>query len=304
MVRIVTLSQILNWFGNHRTQGPKAYLLVLASILAAVGLRFEIITITGAKTGFEIFTPIYLLLPLVTTRRFWVLSYALALFYGWHWILSPDQSSFKKSIVCMGALFDAILVCEVVNMLRVSGRAANDARFHAEHLQNELTHRVQNVLSVVLVLIQTTQRQKHTCPERALQLVKDRIIGLSLANQALQTGPEASEFQLHAFLRCLLSPYQTRNAHLANAIRMRGPLVTCPGTYVTPLGLAIHELATNAVKHGALSDQNGTLDVSWNVYVSSDIGVTRVALSWTERRQRASDLKQVEPAICRGFDLF
>lgn len=293
--------QILNWFGNQQTQGLMGYLLVLVATSAAIALRFEIVTTTGAKTGFEIFTPVFLLLPLVTTRRFWTLSYALVLFYGWHWILPPDQSSFKKSIVCLSAFLDAILICEVVNMLRVSGRAANAARSRAEYLQNELTHRVQNILAIVLVLIHTTQRQKHKCPERALQLVNDRITGLSLANQALRTGPGISEFQLNEFLQCLLSPYLTRNEHNTNAVKVHGPAVTCPGIYLTPLGLAIHELATNAAKHGSLRDPNGTLEVSWSKIAASDTGATRVALNWTERRHTVNHPEPPKAAICGGF---
>ena len=51
------------------------------------------------------------------------------------------------------------------------------------------------------------------------------------------------------------------------------------------LGLALHELATNSVKYGALSDPAGTVEIGWNVYESGDAGCGRWSKAASDRRR-------------------
>ena len=71
-------------------------------------------------------------------------------------------------------------------------------------------------------------------------------------------------------------------------VRTHGPEVDLRVSMVTPIGLIIHELATNAVKYGALSVQDGTVDIRWEVAPGRDAGNGEDAgpelrLEWTER---------------------
>ena len=55
-----------------------------------------------------------------------------------------------------------------------------------------------------------------------------------------------------------------------------------PTRMLSPLALLLHELATNAVKYGALSSQSGKIEVTWNVF-SANQGRQVISICWTER---------------------
>src|SRR5262249_19170810 len=61
-----------------------------------------------------------------------------------------------------------------------------------------------------------------------------------------------------------------------------GPPVLLPPGLATPLGLVIHELGTNAIKHGALSRPEGSVDLSWRTRMPNG-GTTELELVWRER---------------------
>ncbi len=279
------MARLLIWFGRHRVTGPSALVLVVFATLATIAARSEIMMITGAEPGFEVFSPVFLLLPLLTSRRYWILCYGLALIYGWNWILPKDQTAIRKSVICIIVLLEALLIGEVINTLRVAIRVAEQAKSRAEHLQTELTHRVQNVLAIVLSLIAATDRQNHTTASRALEILQNKVMALCLANRSLRVGPNAPEFELQDFLLNLLSPYQPQTPHLPDAVRLLGPRVMCPASILTPLGLAVHELATNAAKHGALSAKGGSLCVVWSLFPDPGTGQMHLRVIWQETLQ-------------------
>jgi two-component sensor histidine kinase len=76
-------------------------------------------------------------------------------------------------------------------------------------------------------------------------------------------------------LEAELAPY--RNVESSN-IALSGPAVTLNPRAAVMLGLAFHELATNAAKHGALSASGGKVQVDWH----RDGAANAVAISWTE----------------------
>jgi two-component system CheB/CheR fusion protein len=77
-------------------------------------------------------------------------------------------------------------------------------------------------------------------------------------------------------------------------LRQRGPEISIPAKQAEVLSMAIHELATNAVKHGALSRENGHIEISWDAHDCGNENEFR--LLW---RERASPIAH-EPAR-RGF---
>ena len=67
---------------------------------------------------------------------------------------------------------------------------------------------------------------------------------------------------------------------IASRVRMSGPEVQLPAEVATPLGLILHELATNAVKHGALKARSGRVDLEWEKVEAK--GPERLRLTWSE----------------------
>ena len=78
----------------------------------------------------------------------------------------------------------------------------------------------------------------------------------------------------------------------AGKVRVAGPPVALPANSAQALALAVHELATNAVKYGALRQQAGRLSVTWSL--ADEDGEERVVLDWVE-----SDVTMPEPSLPR-----
>ncbi|CAN7643817.1 PAS domain S-box protein [Rhizobium sp. LjRoot98] len=132
-------------------------------------------------------------------------------------------------------------------------------RKEAERLQsvlvNEMNHRVNNSLAIVIAIArQTIGRDK---PNRDdVEAFTSRIGSLSRAQDLLVHG-DWQKADLRAIVTQATSPYPV------DAFHIDGPPVHLPPKAVISLSLALHELATNAAKYGALSAPGGRISVSW-----------------------------------------
>ncbi|WP_225205035.1 CHASE domain-containing protein [Novosphingobium huizhouense] len=140
-------------------------------------------------------------------------------------------------------------------------------------LTRELNHRVKNTLANVLSIIALTRRRASNLDDFATNL-EGRIRALS-ATHDLLTQSEWGTTPVRMVLEAELAPYaQGVEAHVA----MAGPDVELAPNDALSLGLAIHELATNAAKYGALSTPEGRVDVRWEL-----LGEDRARIDWRER---------------------
>ena len=140
-------------------------------------------------------------------------------------------------------------------------------------LTRELNHRVKNTLANVLSIIALTRRRASNLDDFATSL-EGRIRALS-ATHDLLTQSEWGTTPVRMVLEAELAPYaQGAEAHVA----MDGPDVELAPNDALSLGLAIHELATNAAKYGALSTPEGRVHVRWEL-----LGEDRARIAWHER---------------------
>ena len=126
-------------------------------------------------------------------------------------------------------------------------------------LTRELNHRVKNTLANVLSIIALTKRRASTLDEFANGL-DGRIRALS-ATHDLLTKSEWGSTPIRAVIEAELAPY---SRDVGPEIALEGPDVELAPSDALSLGLAIHELATNAAKYGALSQPDGKLSISWS----------------------------------------
>ena len=132
------------------------------------------------------------------------------------------------------------------------------AEEHVRLLLAELNHRANNLLTVVQALAHQTADSADT--KAFAKRLTERIAGLAASNGLLISG-KWQGVELAALVRSHLAPFVPdldRRAVLA------GPEVRLMPAAAEAIGLALHELATNAVKHGALSG-NGSIRVAWSV---------------------------------------
>lgn len=145
----------------------------------------------------------------------------------------------------------------------------------ADLIAQELNHRVKNLFAVILSLVTLSARGSKDVPE-TVEKIRKRIHALSLAHSVSQGTAGISSVDLKELLTATLAPY--RNA--ANVVIDEGADISLPVTAMTPLGLVVHELATNALKYGGLSTPEGTLRVHWEKCGS--VLSPEVRITWRE----------------------
>jgi two-component sensor histidine kinase len=148
---------------------------------------------------------------------------------------------------------------------------------HAQEQQafliNELNHRVKNTLATVQSLAVMTLKTK--APAEFVQAFSQRLVALSATHDLLtQSGWEHAS--LDDVIEVELKPYMSAQITLEPAL---APLLLTPKAALS-LGLVFHELATNAAKHGALSQNNGRLVVKWDRLEQR--GRPHLSVSWRE----------------------
>jgi len=146
-----------------------------------------------------------------------------------------------------------------------------------ELLAGEMSHRVKNLLTIATALTAITSRSATTAPEMAKDLTH-RLAALGRAHDLVRplSGKVERGALLGDLLSVLLAPYDDMGA-FSGRIRVSVPRMAVGERAATTLAMVLHELATNSLKYGALSCEEGTLDVS------CDAPGANVAVVWTEQ---------------------
>ncbi len=146
-------------------------------------------------------------------------------------------------------------------------------RFEAARLQEvllrEMKHRVKNILATVLAIARQTLGDRNDPQNKNFT---ERVLALARAQDLLTRTP-VDGAQLHDLVAEIISPYRS------DRFRYSGPAISLTSQMVMSLTLALHELATNAAKYGALSTEFGRIDLSWQLGAQGRM----LELSWTER---------------------
>lgn len=154
-------------------------------------------------------------------------------------------------------------------------------------LLRELAHRVKNQYAVILAVIRETSNQAHS-REEFDRLIQSRITALSRSHDLLVQGEEEGA-DLHGLLVAHLDTFGVRDRLVTS-----GPQITLSSSAAQYLGMAFHELATNATKHGAFLKPDGRVSVSWSL--DGEPSTRLFTLRWEE-----SGGPQIGPASAAGF---
>jgi PAS domain S-box-containing protein len=152
-------------------------------------------------------------------------------------------------------------------------------KFAEEHravLARELTHRVKNTLATVNAVATQTIRRA-TSLDDAAATVSARIASLGAAHELL-IQDEVEGAAIGDIVERALLPFKDRDGARFD---VSGPHVRLSPEITLGLAMALHELATNAVKYGALSVPEGRVAVEWSITTVG--GERRLAFSWTEQ---------------------
>jgi two-component sensor histidine kinase len=152
-------------------------------------------------------------------------------------------------------------------------------RKHAEERQQllirELHHRVKNTLATVQAIVGSTARTASSIDEFYQGFV-GRIVSLARTHNLL-TEDLWQKASLEDLIQTELGPYEDE---ARNHIVIEGPNVELPSEAAVPIGMAVHELTTNAAKHGALSAFGGQVEVRWRIEPGDERPMLH--FTWTE----------------------
>lgn len=149
------------------------------------------------------------------------------------------------------------LAAEIENARTAIG-AQQAAEAEQQVLRSELVHRIKNLLAIVQAIVSQSIRSA-TSIEAAQESVSARLAAFGRA-QDLLTSEGGSQARLRQVIDAALSPY-----HTSERFHYDGPEVFINAQQSLGISLALHELATNATKYGALHHPQGSVRLSWGL---------------------------------------
>lgn len=198
-----------------------------------------------------------------------------------HRIVLPDGTGRVLSINAAPLRRSGGTVGLIATVTDVSARYAAERR--RQLLVDELNHRVKNTLAVVLGIAMHTFRSKDTPPDEQRHSFEGRLMALA-ATHDLLTRANWESADLGLVVRGAVEAYGAERFEIA------GPAVPLEPRTVISMAMALHELASNATKYGALRSPSGRIAIRWQVEAGS------FRLTWVE-----SGGPPVAPPTRRGF---
>lgn len=160
---------------------------------------------------------------------------------------------------------------------------------HQGLLVNELNHRVKNTLATVQSIVAQTLRT-NALEAEARNRIDARLIALSDAHNLL-TEHNWEGTTLHRVVEMALRPHRSDRGE---RFEVSGPEVHLSPKTALAIAMALHELATNAIKYGALSNERGKVSLHWQVEQAD--GEQRLHMVWSEQGG-----PEVTPPSRKGF---
>ena len=168
----------------------------------------------------------------------------------------------------LGAPLYAILVIEEIAFRK-------EAETKQRLLVGELSHRVKNIMSMVQSIANQTLSHSAS-PEAYVAAFRLRLQAMSRAHELL-----TQESWQRADLVELIRSQATMNGIVDNErIKIDGPTVMLPGQFALNLALVMHELTSNAMRHGALSLPEGRIEIFWSI--DETVTPKIIHLTWRE----------------------
>ena len=203
-------------------------------------------------------------------------AYARSRLTGWTIAAGVDENSLVaplwRNIAITGLIGGILLLTGLAFAVRMATAIARGEMLH-DLLIEELNHRVKNTLALMqAIAVQTfrgASRDERTKFEGRLGALAEAH---NLLSQEKWQGSELKDV-----IGRVLQPFLLNNP---DRIRMNGPTVPLSPRLAVVLSMIVHEIATNAAKYGALSNDTGTVALDWTV--AEDAPKPRLRLIWRE----------------------
>ena len=159
-----------------------------------------------------------------------------------------------------------------------------------ELINRELAHRMKNVLTIAQVVATQSLRHARSLAEGQRQ-VAERLAALGRAQDMLTVDGQ-NEIAVRSVIEDAMRPHVDEGDL---RVKLEGPYAILSASQVLGLSLAVHELATNAGKHGALAGDEGRVDISWSINPQKEFTFT-----WSERGAPAYEVSRASANTSSG----
>ncbi|QXT39351.1 HWE histidine kinase domain-containing protein [Gymnodinialimonas ceratoperidinii] len=192
---------------------------------------------------------------------------------------SGEPKRFEENSEFLGRSFDvfAFRIDEAKGLVAILFRDNSEHKKHQKHnelLLREVNHRAKNLLSLVLAIARQTE---HTDAEDFLRRFGNRLRGLA-ASQDVLVNHTWRDVPLIELVHSQLVHFA---GLVGDRILIEGGEISLSPDAAQTVGMALHELATNASKYGALSDDDGEVTITWSIGTEAD-PKTGFQLTWKE----------------------
>jgi two-component sensor histidine kinase len=234
---------------------PWAFVFAIVCVVLATVARAAFGWLIGPTLPFATYFPAVLVVALFGGSLAGILSVVLSVLSVW-WAFTPPYYEFGALTLPQLAnitlfAFSAGLIVWLAVVYRNLLASFERQEKHRQLLVGEIEHRNKNVLTVVESLIHQT-----VSDESRSQVLINRIRAVVSTQGILDASSDQT-----ADLRAILA--EELASHGSARIRLDGPPVSLTSSTARALRLIFHELATNALKHGALSEANGKVSIEW-----------------------------------------
>lgn len=203
-------------------------------------------------------------------------AYTRSLLTGWTVVAGVSESSLIaplwRNIAITGLIGGVLLLVGLTFAVRMATTIARGETLHNLLIQ-ELNHRVKNTLALMQAIAVQTFRSASRDERTKFE---GRLGALAEAHNLLSQEKWAGS-ELRDVIARALQPFLLSNPE---RIRMTGPAVPLSPRLAVVLSMIVHEIATNAAKYGALSNETGRVTLDWEIV--ADPSKPRLRMIWTE----------------------
>ena len=247
----------------------EAFVFATVLLVVAALARWGLGLVSPNIQAFTTFYPAVLFATLVGGAGAGTFVALLGALISW-WAFLPPYAAFlplstSDQINLLGYFFASLLIVWAVDHYRgLTGRLEDEEKLRKLAV-DELAHRLKNKLATIQAIISFQLREEPQFKDAILA----RLNALSATDDLIMAA-QGRGAPIRGILSAELAPYGVRR------ISMEGPDCYLSPKLALTMALLVHELATNAAKHGALSNSDGKLSIDWSI---SD---ARLNLEWRE----------------------
>lgn len=190
-------------------------------------------------------------------------------FAAWQELRKGYSAPWLQKEIGLGKLFKQMLLEIVIRNIDERERLIRDSQQQQDMLIHELNHRVRNILGLISSVISKTATNASNVVDFK-KVLGGRIDAIAVAQNQL-TQRNWTHAPLLKLIETELSAYSSDKQ---DKITLSGPDINIAPKAYTTLTLVIHELVTNAVKHGALQHDEGKLSISWDINQHHEVAIT------------------------------